>query len=614
MCGIIGYIGKKEALPILIDGLKSLEYRGYDSAGVAVLGKSGMVAVRAVGKVANLETKLQQGNHVVREGTSGIAHTRWATHGSVTEENAHPHADCTNTLYVVHNGIIENYKELKRSLEEKGHHFTSQTDTEVLPHLIEEIKRVENTSLEEAVRKAISHVRGTYGMLVVDAKEPGKIVAARNFSPLLLGIGDGELIIASDATAIVKLTKNVVYIHDGELVVITPTHHRVFTLENKTIERTPNYLDWDVVTAQKNGQPHFMLKEILEEPKALKDSLRGRLLLQEGNAKLGGLSAVADRLRGAERIIISGCGTAHYAGKVGEYLLQEYGNMPTTAELASELRYRKSKFGKKDVFLVVSQSGETADMLASLYEAKKQGILTLGIVNVVGSTMSRETDAGVYQHVGPEIGVASTKAFVSQVSILTLLALFLGRARGLSEEEGKKIATHLHDIPRCMERVLEQRAKIEALAKKYRDYKNFFYLGRKYNYPIALEGALKLKEISYVHAEGYAAGEMKHVPFALIDASFPSIVLAPRDSVYDRVISNIQEIKARGGPVIAIGTEGDTELEGLADDVFYIPKTLEMLTPLLTVLPLQLFAYYFGTHHGIDVDTPRNLAKSVTVE
>lgn len=612
MCGIIGYIGKQEAGPILLDGLRNLEYRGYDSAGLAVLSKGTPTVIKAVGKVENLVAKAATHKNVM-SGSVGIAHTRWATHGGVSEVNAHPHRDCEGNIFVVHNGIIENYRELTASLCDRGHRFLSETDTEVLPHLIEEIKRLKNVPLEEAVRQAVREVRGTYGILVLDAREPEKIVVARNASPLLLGLGDGELVVASDATAIVKLTKNVVYLSDGELAVLTPQGHRVFTVENRAVERQPERIEWDVTEARKGGYPHFMLKEMMEEPDAIRNSIRGRLIPGEGKAKLGGLESVEEKLRNIERLIISGCGTAYHAGKVGELMLEEYAGIPTEVELASEFRYRKPLFNARDAFLVVSQSGETADTLASLNEAKEKGVLTLGVVNVVGSTIARTTEAGVYQHVGPEIGVASTKAFTSQVAIFALLTLFLGRKRGLSLAMGERVAEELERIPGYMENILTRRNGIEALAKKYQFARNFFFLGRKYNYPIALEGALKLKEVSYVHAEGYGMGELKHGPIALIDEKFPSIAITPRDSVYEKTLSNLAEVKARGGPIIAIATEGDEEIKKIADDVFYIPKTLEMLTPLLAVIPLQLFAYYFGVLRGSDVDRPRNLAKSVTV-
>lgn len=612
MCGIVGYVGKEEALPILITGLKNLEYRGYDSAGIVVLKGKKIYFKKTAGRVFDLENKIGvQGKRF--KGIVGIAHTRWATHGGVSDKNAHPHFDCRKNIYLVHNGIVENYGELKSRLIKKGHRFSSETDTEVLAHLIEENRKQKNVSLEDAVRLALVKVRGTYGLAVLDRREPYKIVAARNFSPLLLGLGNGELVVASDATAILSTTKNVVHLKDGEVAVLTPEGHRILK-GDKLVRRDAEKLDWDMGMAEKGGYPHFMLKEIFEGPEAVRNSIRGRLIREEGKAVLGGLREVENELRKIKKLIISACGTAYLAGRVGEYMLEEYGGIPTEVDLASEFRYRKPIFEKGDAFLVVSQSGETADTLASLREAKEKGILSLGIVNVVGSTISRETDAGVYQHIGPEIGVAATKSFISQVVIMALLTLFLGRKRGLSLVVGRRIAEELQRMPGLMEKVLKQSGKIKKIANKYLDYDNFFFLGRKYNYPVVLEGALKLKEVSYVHAEGYSAGEMKHGPIALIDRNFPTVAIAIQDSVYDKMISNIEEIKARRGRVLAIATEGDEKIKGLADEVIYIPKTLEMLSPILSVIPLHLFAYYFGVGRGLDVDKPRNLAKSVTVE
>ena len=610
MCGIVGYVGKDEALPVLMDGIKNLEYRGYDSAGFAIVGDYRSVAgEKAVGKVEALVKKIAGRKF---PGKLGIIHSRWATHGGVTEANAHPHSDCLGTIWLAHNGIVENYKELKKELLENGHEFKSETDTETIAHLIEE--EMKNNSFTDAVRLALKKIRGTYGLVVLNSEEPETLIAARNFSPLLIGLGDGEYVVASDAAAVLKHTKNVVYLDDGEMAVLTPSGHKVYDLEMNQLEKEHHVIDWSPELAKKDGYPHFMLKEIFEEPEAINNSLRGRLIIEEGLANLGGLSEVAEQLKKAKRILISGCGSAYYAGRVGEYMLEEYAGIPAEADLASEFRYRKPVFRDGDVFLAVSQSGETADTIAALREAKEKGILTLGIVNTVGSTIARDTDAGVYQHVGPEIGVASTKAFVSQVSIFALLTLLLGRQRDMSLVTGKRIAEELKKIPELMERILKQSESIAELAKKYSKFGNFLYLGRKYNLPVAFEGALKLKEISYVHAEGCSAGEMKHGPIAMIDENFPSVFIAPHDSVYEKMISNIEEVKARRGPIIAIATEGDEKIKEIADDVIYIPKTLEMLTPLLSVIPLQLFAYHFGIAKGLDVDRPRNLAKSVTVE
>ncbi len=610
MCGIVGYIGKDEALPVLMEGIKNLEYRGYDSAGFAVLGDDGKIgSEKAVGKVSALAEKIDGKKF---QGKLGIVHSRWATHGGVTEANAHPHSDCTGVIWLAHNGIIENYGELKKELLAKGHSFKSETDTETIAHLIEE--EMKTGTFENAVSSALKKIKGTYGLAVMNSNEPGTLIAARNFSPLLIGLGDGEYIVASDAAAVLKHTKNVVYLDDGEMAVLTPTGHKVYDLEMNHREKESHVIDWSPEHAKKNGYPHFMLKEIFEGPEAVENSIRGRLIPEEGLAKLGGLDKVLTELKSAKQLLISGCGTAYYAGRVGEYMIEEYGGIPVETDVASEFRYRKPVFREGDIFLAVSQSGETADTLAALREAKEKNVPAIGIVNVVGSTLARSTDAGIYQHIGPEIGVASTKAFVSQVSILALLTLLLGRQRDMSLVMGKRIAEELKKIPDLMRRILKQSDEIAELARKYQKAENFLYLGRKYNLPVAYEGALKLKEISYVHAEGCGAGEMKHGPIAMIDENFPSVFIAPQDSVYEKMMSNIQEVKARRGPIIAIATEGDEKIKELADDVIYIPKTLEMLTPLLSIVPLQLFAYHFGVARGLDVDRPRNLAKSVTVE
>ncbi|MDO8560988.1 MAG: glutamine--fructose-6-phosphate transaminase (isomerizing) [bacterium] len=611
MCGIVGYIGKQKALPVLMDGIKNLEYRGYDSAGLAILEDDGSVkSEKAIGKVVALEEKISGKSF---NGRRGIVHSRWATHGGVTEANAHPHGDCSGKIWLVHNGIIENYKELKTGLLACGHKFKSETDTEVVVHLIEE--ELKTNSFEEAVRGALQKVRGTYGIATFFAGEPDMLIAARNFSPLLVGLGNDEYFVASDASAVLKHTKNVIYLDDGEMAVLSSAgEHKVYDLGRNLHEKKTYEIDWPLEFAQKGGYQHFMLKEIFEEPEAIENSIRGRLISEEGLAKLGGLSEVLPQLKSAKRILISACGTAYFAGRVGEYMLEEYAGIPVEVDFASEFRYRKPVFREGDVFLAISQSGETADTLASLREAKGKGVMTLGIVNTVGSTVARDTDAGVYQHIGPEIGVASTKAFTSQTAILAIFTLLLGRQRDMSLVMGERISQELKKIPDLMRKILEQNNAIHALAKKYQKYENFLYLGRKYNLPVAHEGALKLKEISYVHAEGCSAGEMKHGPIAMIDENFPSIIVAPQDSVYEKIISNIEEIKARKGPVIAIATEGDERIRDIVDDVIYIPKTLEMLTPLLSVMPLQLFAYHFAVLRGRDVDKPRNLAKSVTVE
>jgi glucosamine--fructose-6-phosphate aminotransferase (isomerizing) len=615
MCGIIGYTGKNKALPVLLNGIKKLEYRGYDSAGLAILNTeiSSVGLKKAVGKVENLVKKM--GNEKL-PGSLGIVHSRWATHGGVTEENAHPHTDCKGEIFLVHNGIIENYKELKIELEKKGHLFVSETDTEALVHLIESFYNSrKKVPLEIAVRKALARVRGTYGLAIFSSREPEKLIAVRFFSPLLVGVGRGENFIASDASAILVHTRHVIYLKDGEMAILTPKSVKVFDTKQKRVQRAAEKLDFDIEAIQKSGYKHFMLKEIYEQPEAIADSIRGRIHPKTGEVILGGLTNVMEKLKSAKRILIASCGTAYLAGRAGEYLLEEIANMPVKIDLASEFRYRKPVFLPGDVLLVTSQSGETADTLAALQEAKNHGVLTLGIVNVVGSTLARETDAGVYQHIGPEIAVASTKAFTSQVAILTLLSVLLGRMHGkLSPKNAKVITDELRKMPRLIEQVLKEDANIKRIVKKYLKFENFLYIGRKYNLPTALEGALKLKEISYVHAEGMSAGEMKHGSIALISKDFPSIVIVPKDSVYEKVVSNLSEIKARGGPVIAVISEGDKHIASVADDVIVIPKTLEALTPILATVVLQLFAYHFAVMRGRDVDKPRNLAKSVTVE
>jgi len=610
MCGIVGYIGKQNAIPISLDGLKRLEYRGYDSAGMALFDsqKNKIICVKVAGKVDSLEERFRNSNIF---SNCAIAHTRWATHGIPSIKNAHPHNDCKKNIYLVHNGIIENYKFLKEKLKEEGHKFYSDTDTEILAHLIEKFF---SGNLEEAVVQALKLVKGTYGLAVISKNDPGKIVAARNSSPLLIGLGRDEFIIASDPSAVVSYTKKVVYLEDGEVAVIAPEDFSITNLRQRKIIRPHVNLKWDFEEATKAGFPHFMLKEIFEIPETIQNSTRGRLIFDEGLAKLGGLELVLDELRGISRMVICACGTAYLASLAGEYMIEEYAGLPTEVEYASEFRYRKPILNQNTAFLAVSQSGETADTLAALREAKRKGILSLGVVNTVGSSVARETDAGVYNHAGPEIGVASTKAFVSQLTVFALFALLLGRQRQLSSVMGQRIAKEISALPEKVKEILKLNSQIRNLAKKYRDYNHFLYLGRKYNYPIALEGALKLKEISYIHAEGYGAGEMKHGPIALIDKNFPTFAIALSDSVYEKMFSNIMEIKAREGRVIVLATNGNNEIKKMVDDVIYVPKTLEMLSPILAVVPLQLFAYHIGVLRGCDIDKPRNLAKSVTVE
>jgi len=602
MCGIIGYIGKKKAGEVLFSGLKRLEYRGYDSYGICVLNNFGEPIIhKKVGKISEENFSFSE-----IEGNIGIGHTRWATTGKVTVENAHPHFDCKKEIFIVHNGIIENYKTLKRILEKRGHKFSSQCDTEVIAHLIEEYF---NENLEEAVRKALKHIRGTYGILVLSPKDPQKIVGSCFSSPLILGIGENELLVASDPSALISYTRQIITLEDKEVVVLKPNDF--FILKEKPIET----IEWDEKEVEKGEYPHFMLKEIMEGPEAVKNSIKGRLIPERGIAKLGGLENVKEKLSQIETLHIIGCGTAFYAGMVGEYMIEEYGGIPVEVDVASEFRYRKPVLSQNSACLFISQSGETADTLEALREVKRKGILSLGIVNMPGSSIARETDAGIYNHIGPEIGVAATKSFVSQLAILVLFTLFLGRQRGLSLIKGQRIAKDLQQIPQKIKEILSQKEKIKEIAQKYSKFSNFIYLGRKYNYPLALEGALKLKEIAYpIHAEGYAGGEMKHGPLALADENFPFLVIALSDSVYEKIFSNIQEIKTRNAPVIAIASEGNEEIKKIVDDVIYIPKTSEMLTPLLVAYPLHLFAYYMGVIKGNDVDKPRNLAKSVTVE
>ena len=612
MCGIIGYIGKSNALPILIKGLKRLEYRGYDSAGLVVFDGIKNKLAKTKGRVKELENKVSKSWH----SNIGIAHTRWATHGEPSERNAHPHIDCTGRIFVCHNGIIENYKSLKEVLIQHGHIFKSETDTEVLAHLIEENLRYGS---ELAVIKSLKLVKGTYGLAILFSDYPDRIIAAKNSSPLVIGIGNGERLIASDASAILNRTKDVIYMNDGEIAVLTKNAVQLFDtlrFKNLNISKRKEELKWELNNAQKGSYQYFMLKEIFEQPESISNSLRGRLVKKEESIKLGGLERVKNRLRKINRIIITGCGTAYLAGIIGKLMIEELSGIPCEVELASELRYRNSPINGRNLAMVaISQSGETADTLAALRRFKEKNILTLGIVNVVGSTIARETNAGIYNHAGPEIGVASTKAFTSQLTILALLALFLGRQRNFLKYNNKKFFKELLRLPQLCNHVLMcNNKKVKILAGKYKNFNNFLYIGRKYNFPTALEGALKLKEISYVHAEGYGAGEMKHGPIAMIDENFPTIAIAPLGSVYDKMASNMEEIKARRGKIIAITTEGNKKIKHIADDWLYIPKTLEMLTPILAAIPLQLFAYYMGVFKGLDVDKPRNLAKSVTVE
>ena len=610
MCGIFGYISKNklDATSTIVEGLKRLEYRGYDSSGLAAIVNSRIYSKKKSGRISELEKVLPPNiqAHVA------IGHTRWATHGKPVDKNAHPHRDCTARISLVHNGIIENFKDLRSKLEKKGHIFKSETDTEVAVHLIEDF--LKNTSLEEAVRLTLKSIIGTYAFVIIEAANPNKIIVARNSSPLLIGFTDQTKFVASDASAILPYTKKVAYLRDGEFAVLTPTDFRIATLERKSVSRRQETIGWSEDEIQKGDFPHFMLKEIFEEPESVENAIRGRLIPKEGASKLGGLELVEAKLKKIKNLKITGCGTAYYAGLFGEYAIEEFGRIAAKAEIASELRYKKSLTNPNSALLAVSQSGETADTLGLIKDVKKKRILTLGVVNVVGSSIAKETQAGVYNHVGPEIGVASTKAFAGQMAVMVLLALFFGKQRGLPLSKSREIAFELSRIPSKMRRVLAQNKNIKNLAKKYSKYDHFLFLGRKFNYPIAMEGALKLKEISYIHAEGYGAGEMKHGPIAMIDKNFPTLAIVPQDSVYEKMLSNLQEIRARDGRIIAIATAGDKNIEKFADDVIFVPKTIELLNPFLTVLPLHMFAYHCGVIKGHDVDKPRNLAKSVTVE
>jgi len=607
MCGIVGYIGKQDASNIVLSGLKRLEYRGYDSYGICFIEKDKHHLFKRVGKIEKTEQDFLNKNF---KGSVCIAHNRWATTGLVNEENAHPHCDCKEEIFVVHNGIVENYKELKEKLIKEGHKFSSETDTEVIAHLIEKYYK---DNLENAVKRALDDIRGTYGLVVASVKEPDKIVVARMSSPLIIGVGDNEFLVASDPSAIISRTRQIINLDDGEIAVLEVNNIRIYK-EEKESKKDIQIIDWDIELAEKDGHEHFMLKEIMEEPNVIEDAMRGRLLDDMGMVKLGGLEGVENKLREINSLSLVGCGTAYYACRVGKYMIEEYADIPVEVDFGSEFRYKKPIIKKDGGILFVSQSGETADTLSCLKEMKEKGALTLGITNVVGSSQARETDAGVYTRSGPEISVASTKAFLGQLTVLALVTIYLGRQRNMSMVMGKRIIDELKRIPELAKKILKQKEEIEKIAQKYKEYKNFWFIGRKYNYPIALEGALKLKEISYVHAEGVAGGELKHGPLALVEESFPTIAICPSDSVYDKMISNIEEIKARKGLVIAIATEGNEEIKKIVDDVIYIPKTLEMLTPLLSVIPLHLFAYYFAKSLKRDIDRPRNLAKSVTVE
>jgi glucosamine--fructose-6-phosphate aminotransferase (isomerizing) len=608
MCGIVGYIGKRDAAPLLLDGVRRLEYRGYDSAGLALVEDRALSVEKVAGRIQDLQSHLGE---QLPGGRIGLAHTRWATHGVPNETNAHPHIDCGGTLALVHNGIIENAAALRAWLKEQGHTFRSETDTEVLAHLIEQFM---DGSLAGAVAEALRRVEGAYGIAVVSTAHPDTLVAARNGSPLLLGLGDGEHFVASDAAAVLEHTRDVVYLDDGEIAVVERDSYDIVDLDTTKVEKLVTTLDWDLAKIERGVYAHFMLKEIMEQPDSLRNTLRGHLLEDEGTAKLSGINLSDEELLGIERVVLTACGTSWHAALIGEYMLEELARIPAEVEYASEFRYRNPILDESTLVIAISQSGETADTLAAVREAKQRGARTVGIVNVVGSSIAREVDGGTYLHAGPEIGVASTKAFSCQVAALTLFTLRLGRLRALSVLQGREIVKALQALPDQVAAVLQRADEVQRVAETFMRAQNALYLGRGYNFPAALEGALKLKEISYIHAEGYPAAEMKHGPIALIDDMMPVVFIAPQDAVYQKIVSNIEEVKARRGRVLAVVSEGDEQITELADHCITIPRTIDPLSPVLSVLPLQLFAYYTAVRRGCDVDRPRNLAKSVTVE
>lgn len=611
MCGIVGYIGSREAFPILIKGLKRLEYRGYDSAGVALLNGE-LTIYKKAGKVSELE-KITDGQKVAAN--IGIGHTRWATHGEPNDTNAHPHISLSGELAIIHNGIIENYASIKAELTKRGYSFQSDTDTEVLVNLIEEVRK-DYPVLEDAVRVALNQVVGAYAIVVIDKANPNQLIAARKGSPLVIGIGEGEFFIASDASPIIEYTKNVIYLDDQEYGVINRDgSYTIKTLGN--VKKTPaiQELEMSLEMIEKGGFEHFMLKEIYEQPKVIADCLRGRMNASQGWIKLGGLSEYINRIDNAERILITACGTSWHSGLIGEYLIEDLARVPVEVEYASEFRYRNPIINETDVVMAISQSGETADTLAAIELAKSKGSLIYGICNVIGSSIARTSHAGSYTHAGPEIGVASTKAFSTQITILTLIALQIAQEKGsIATSKLREILYELENIPKKIEETLKLDSQIRELAAQYKDAGNFLYLGRGYNFPVALEGALKLKEISYIHAEGYPAAEMKHGPIALIDEEMPVVFLATNQSAYEKIVSNVQEVKARKGKIIAVVHKGDTMLRDLADHIIEVPETEEVLSPLISIVPLQLLAYHIAILRGCNVDQPRNLAKSVTVE
>jgi len=607
MCGIIGYIGQKQALPILIKGLERLEYRGYDSAGVALIDNKKLTRVRAVGKIEELSKKL---NGQISESHIGIAHTRWATHGGVTLENAHPHFGFSGKLSIVHNGIIENYRDLKEEFLGDVE-FKTETDTEVLAHLIDKNYKGD---LHEAVLKALALVRGTYGLVALHEDHPDELVVARLGSPIVIGMGDDGYYIASDASPMLAYTKKVIFLDDGELAVIKKDSLETFNLKDENIVKCIEEINWDESQAQKLGYEHFMLKEIHDQPTVFEDAIRGRINMEEGTAHLGGLNMTDEEMRSVERIVIIACGTASYAAMAGKYAFERLAGIPCEVDVASEFRYRDPIINKKTLVFAISQSGETADTLAAVREAKRKGAFVRGIVNVVGSTIARETDGGSYIHAGPELAVASTKAYTNMVAIMILYAIQLGRLKRVTLATGQRLISALLEIPEKMNKIFEQNDRIKEIAKKYKDSKNMFFLGRGINFPVALEGSLKLKEISYIHSEGYPGGELKHGPIALLSEDFPVFGIIVKDQLYEKMRSNIEEVKARKSPLILLATDGDEKVKELSEDVIYVPNTMELLEPLLNTIPLQLFAYHISVMLGRDVDRPRNLAKSVTVE
>ena len=610
MCGIVGYIGQKNASEVLIGSLKRLEYRGYDSSGIALLNDDKVFLKKRSGKLAELESVIDY--DALAEYKIGIGHTRWATHGAPTDENSHPHTGMSDDVVIVHNGIIENYAILKKALQDEGHIFKSETDTEVVAHLIEHY--LDKNSFLDSFILALRRVEGAYGIVAFSRKEPGKLYAARKGSPLLLGVGEGEMVLGSDASAIVEYTKQVIYIDDGELLEITPTSFRTYDLEKNSIEKRVEAIDWNIASIEKQGFDHFMLKEIFEQKETIENAFRGRILLEEGNSRLDGLPLTEKEFGDVKRIIFIACGTSWHAGLIAEYLIEEYARIPVEVEYASEFRYRNPILNKDgDLVITISQSGETADTLAALKEAKRRGVKVMSITNVVGSTIARESDGGIYLHAGPEIGVASTKAFTSQLTVVILLTVLLARQRGMTLLEGKEILEELMNVPKYLQSILQNK-EIEEISKLYAESHNFLYLGRGAHFPVALEGALKLKEISYIHAEGYPAAEMKHGPIALIDENMPVVFIATSSDIYDKVVSSMEEVRARKGRIIAIADEGNESIKNYADHVIYIPKTCGIVSPLLTVVPLQLLSYHIAVMRGCDVDMPRNLAKSVTVE